>query len=525
MRSSTYFTIALFGSATALALLACAGPATWTQAPTSPAPDTASAIVTGRLWLEECDNASNGTVPPPGCVADGASAPFRGNGVVDAEERFLVGWSVSLGAGSCPSLGLQSAQTDENGRFAFADLSAGTYCISAAAGGRDAAAAPGIWTAPSAQGYVTITIREGELRGGLDFGWDPIVLGAPPSPTPTPPTPTPPPPTATAIPACTDAASFIEDVTYPDGAVVDAGDSFTKTWRVGNSGTCTWTPSYSLRFVGGSALGTVRSVAIPRQVAPGTSVDLSVRLKAPSAGGTYQGYWMIHNAQGAAFGVGSSHDVPLWVEIRVFPTTFSYWRGSYFDNRGLSGDPVLVRDDRKIAFDWKQGSPDDSLAADNFSARWERKLKFDAGTYRFHMTADDGVRLWIDGTKVLDEWKDGSARELAVEYSLTQGDHQIKLEYYEHAGDARVQLGWDKVPGSPSPTPTATATTTAAPTASPTATATATATATGEPTATLTPTATSTVAPSETATSTASPTASPTATLEGTTIPTDIPPF
>lgn len=519
MRGSPYFAIALFGSAIALVLLVCAVPAAWVQ-PTSPPPtNEASAIVAGRLWLEGCDNSSSSTVPPQGCVVDGAFAPFRANAVIDAGESFLQGWSVLLGKGSCPSVGLQSAQTDENGRYAFADLAAGTYCVSAAAGGRDAAAAPGIWTAPSAQGYATITIREGELRDGLDFGWDPIVLGAPPSPTAT--LPTPPPPTATAIPTCNDAAGFIEDVTYPDGAVVDAGDSFTKTWRIRNSGTCTWTPSYSLQFVGGSALGTVRSVAIPRQVAPGTSVDLSVLLKAPSAEGTYQSYWMIHNAQGAAFGVGGRNDVALWVEIRVFPTTFSYWRGSYFDNRGLSGDPVLVRDDEKVDFDWRRGSPDDSIAADNFSSRWERKLKFDAGKYRFHVTADDGVRLWIDGAKVLDEWKDGSARELAVEYSLAQGDHQIKLEYYEHAGDARVQLGWDKVPASPSPSLTTTATTPATPTASPTATATVTATASDEPTATLTPTATSTVAPSETATSTASPTA----TLEGTTIPTDIPPF
>ena len=116
---------------------------------------------------------------------------------------------------------------------------------------------------------------------------------------------------------CTDRAGFIADVTVEDGADFSPGDSFTKTWRLRNSGTCTWTSSYDLVFSHGDQMGGPTSLSLAGTVNPGESVDLSVDLTAPSAEGGYQGFWKLRNGEGLIFGIGSNADVAFWVEIEV----------------------------------------------------------------------------------------------------------------------------------------------------------------------------------------------------------------
>src|SRR5678816_1168467 len=79
-----------------------------------------------------------------------------------------------------------------------------------------------------------------------------------------------------------DSAQFVSDLTVPDGTAFGPGAAFTKTWRLSNNGTCTWTTSYSLMWVGGDPLGAAPSVQLPVNVPPGESVDLSVNLTAPA---------------------------------------------------------------------------------------------------------------------------------------------------------------------------------------------------------------------------------------------------
>ena len=121
------------------------------------------------------------------------------------------------------------------------------------------------------------------------------------------------------------------------------------------------------------------------------------------------------------------------------------WRAEYFSNRDLVGTPALVRDDTDIYFDWGNSNPVPALPADNFSVRWTRTLPFDEGAYRFHAQVDDGVRLYVDGTLALNEWRDGSLREVTVDRQLSAGNHQIRVEFYEHSGDARVRIWWEKL--------------------------------------------------------------------------------
>jgi hypothetical protein len=121
------------------------------------------------------------------------------------------------------------------------------------------------------------------------------------------------------------------------------------------------------------------------------------------------------------------------------------WRGEYFDNRHLSGSPAVVRSDRAIDFDWGGGSPvPGRIDDDNFSVRWTRTRHFDGGRYRFSVTCDDGVRLYIDGTLVMDEWHDMPATRMSETVRLDRGTHTIRMEYYEHEGDAVAELGWDR---------------------------------------------------------------------------------
>ena len=213
-----------------------------------------------------------------------------------------------------------------------------------------------------------------------------------------------------------------------------------------------------------------------------------------------------------------------WEQI----TQFSGWKGSYYAVRDLSGLPLFQRDDPVIRFNWGSGSPRSDIPADNFSVRWTRKLVFSqAGSYRFRVEADDGVRLWVDGVLVADRWRDGYSLDTPV-VVLSAGSHDLRLEFYERTGGALAQLSWELVRPTSTPTPTRTpalpthtptATWTATPSPSPTGTPTATPTAT----TTATPTGTTTATP--TGTSTATPTGTPTATPTGTSVatPTDTP--
>lgn len=115
------------------------------------------------------------------------------------------------------------------------------------------------------------------------------------------------------------------------------------------------------------------------------------------------------------------------------------WTAKYWNNKTLSGDPVLVRQENNINHDWGLGSPD-GINADNFSARWKRTVNLSAGTYRITATMDDGMRVWVDNALILDSWYDSQVHSLAATLFLSAGDHQVKVEYYDASGNAVAKL-------------------------------------------------------------------------------------
>ncbi len=280
----------------------------------------------------------------------------------------------------------------------------------------------------------------------------------PPEPTPLPtltlePTESRPLPTSIIPTGCVDKASFVSDVTVPDNTYVSPGQSFVKTWRLRNAGTCTWTADYTLVFAGGHNMGGTGSVPLRGPVAPGGTVDLSVTLTAPAGNGTYEGKWQLRNADGKLFGTGSNASGVFWTRIIVGPTptpvpTPTNWRGEYYPNRYLTGNPVLVRDDRTINFDWGTSSPATAVPANGFSVRWARTLSFGGGTYRFYVHSDDGVRIWLDNKAIVDQWHDASGTTYSIDQALNAGNHTIRVEYYENGGTAKIQFWWEQVSAS-----------------------------------------------------------------------------
>ncbi len=114
----------------------------------------------------------------------------------------------------------------------------------------------------------------------------------------------PPPPTIT--PAGCDRATFVTDVTIPDGTTFTPGAAFTKTWRLKNSGSCTWTNAYKLMYYSGELMSAPTSINIPWNVYSGETVDLTVNMVAPTAPGQYRGFWILTNANGTIFGIGTN---------------------------------------------------------------------------------------------------------------------------------------------------------------------------------------------------------------------------
>lgn len=144
---------------------------------------------------------------------------------------------------------------------------------------------------------------------------EPSPTSIPPTNTPIPPTFTPLPPTATPLPC--NLAAFVADVTIPDGTVFEAGQYFTKTWRLKNVGSCRWTTNYDMVFVRGERMDGSVEVAMPANVNPGETVDLTVTLRAPSDAGTHTGYWQLRDPSGQIFALGSLGEKPFLVRIEV----------------------------------------------------------------------------------------------------------------------------------------------------------------------------------------------------------------
>lgn len=147
----------------------------------------------------------------------------------------------------------------------------------------------------------------------------------------------------------------------------------------------------------------------------------------------------------------------LWE--KTSSSSYPEWKAEYFNNRELDGNPALVRNDKQVDFTWGSGAAAVGLQTDNFSARWNRTVKFDAGTYRFYARADDGIRVWVDGERIINEWHDSAGTTTYSADRTLSGSRPIRIEYYERSGNAKVAVWWERLANTPTPTVTVTPTT------------------------------------------------------------------
>jgi Ca2+-binding RTX toxin-like protein len=118
-------------------------------------------------------------------------------------------------------------------------------------------------------------------------------------------------------------------------------------------------------------------------------------------------------------------------------------KGEYFDNKDFTNLKV-TRTDAQVNFNWGLGSPDSSIGSDTFSVRWTGQVKAEyTESYTFYTNADDGVRLWVNGQLLIDNFTDQVATERSSSISLEAGQkYDIKMEYYENGGYTNAQLSW-----------------------------------------------------------------------------------
>lgn len=120
-------------------------------------------------------------------------------------------------------------------------------------------------------------------------------------------------------------------------------------------------------------------------------------------------------------------------------------KGEYFSNMQLDGSPDFVRVDNQINFDWHGGSPHKNIPENNFSVRWTGKLiPGKSDTYNIGLISDDGIRLYIDGELVVNDWTNhAAAYNGAIRELKANQEYEIVIEYYENGGDANIKFGWE----------------------------------------------------------------------------------
>lgn len=139
----------------------------------------------------------------------------------------------------------------------------------------------------------------------------------------------------------------------------------------------------------------------------------------------------------------------LWVLLFVFGLLAltvipagaqdSFWTAEYYNNPSLSGAPVVTQVASEPGGNWGLGSPAVGLPADNFSVRWTSVRTLANGSYQLVVRADDGVRVYVDGSAVINQWVPSPGNSYTAQFNLSAGPHSFVVEYFEGGGSAYLQ--------------------------------------------------------------------------------------
>ncbi|MBC8098963.1 MAG: hypothetical protein H7Y11_05935, partial [Armatimonadetes bacterium] len=126
------------------------------------------------------------------------------------------------------------------------------------------------------------------------------------------------------------------------------------------------------------------------------------------------------------------------------------WSASFYNNEQLTDPPIFQTSYNELNFDWGDGSPNDAVNKNRWSARFGTDVYFNAGTYRFTINADDGVQLWVDYNLQLTTYNAPRPGEtLTMDIPLTAGVHHLQVDYREISGNANLKVAWVNVADIP----------------------------------------------------------------------------
>ena len=219
-------------------------------------------------------------------------------------------------------------------------------------------------------------------------------------------------------------------VAQPTGAVTPVGGS--TNFTVVASGSTTGLTSYQWRLNG---------VAIPGA----TNATLALNNVQLAHYGSYtvvvsDGLYSVTSAPASLLVLPAGVALGSGTGLRA-----GYWT-TRTNTDPYSGSPTLTRLDSAVNFSWAAGSPDPSISADYFTARWAgqvQALSAGSDTYTFTTITDDGVRLWVNGQLIIDSWvlQGGTPRSGSITLAGTN-KYNIVMEYFEQTGSASAQLYW-----------------------------------------------------------------------------------
>ena len=202
--------------------------------------------------------------------------------------------------------------------------------------------------------------------------------GFPPAPWPGP-----------AVPVCVNDASFVADVSIPDRSVLAPGTLFYKTWRLHNTGTCSWDVTYRLEFLEGSVPATITSQPVPPAV-PGGTADLTVPMYAPTAPGTHRSIWQMTAPDGKRFGpkVTVVIDVPAPPTPTPTATPLPFIEITADRTRIVAGESVIIRATvANVAAAWL----DDQPVVNNYAEKTVRLCE--TQSFTLNVVLNNGQRV------------------------------------------------------------------------------------------------------------------------------------
>ena len=116
------------------------------------------------------------------------------------------------------------------------------------------------------------------------------------------------------------------------------------------------------------------------------------------------------------------------------------WQAAYFNNPNLSEPFFFKRDEPSATRTFNTDPPYPGMPAENYSVRWESIQPLDAGSYRIRVRADDGVRVYINGNRVIDQWHDATGQIYTYDFSIDKGEYRFTVEYYNATGLGFVEF-------------------------------------------------------------------------------------